>query len=212
VARAVAVAGVAALLSAAGAHAGGHVHRLDPGERISLSGGPARPLADADARVEPTVTLRLRVVARRTGTGAAAATTGTFRGRAGAGRPAYRLLPVGRASATHRHRTGAVQRARVERIVLDARSDREFLSVVGGGSVTGARGACRRFVFRYSVRPAARTAALRWSCRGGDGSPPPHVDVFRTPRDAIVSSYTITRRPCSIAHAGPSPCVESSRA
>ena len=156
-------------------------------------------------RVQPLVTLRLSVTGMRAGGGATVTIKGTFRGRAVAGRRTYRLLPVGGAVATHRHGTAAAQRARVEQVFLDVRSDSEFLRVVGSGPliggpvIRGPGGACRRIAFRYTVRPKAGTAGLRWACRraGADRSPPIHLDVLARPRDTIVSSYTILRSPCS---------------
>lgn len=141
----------------------------------------------------------------RVGTGATVTIKGTFRGRAVAGRGTYRLLPLGGVIATHRHGTAAAQRARVDEVFVDARSDSEYLRVVGTGPLTGGpvirgpSGACQRVAFRYVARPTAGTAGVRWACRraGADRSPPIHLDVLRGPRDTIVSSYTIIRRPCS---------------
>jgi hypothetical protein len=162
------------------------------------------------ARVEPMVTLRrLRVTGERARGGATATITGTFRGRAVAGRRTHRLLPVGGALATYRPGTAPAQRARVAELFLDGRSGSEYLRVVGTGSVIGgpviarSGGACRRVAFRYTVRPASGTATLRWACRSrADRSPPVALDVFRRPRDRIASSYTIIRRPCSPSVAG----------
>ena len=160
--------------------------------------------------IQPLVTLRLSVTGERAGTGATVTITGTFRGRAVAGHRTYRLLPVGRAIVTHRHGPGAAQRARVEQVFVDVRSDSEYLRVVGSGPliggpvIRGPGGACQRIAVRYTVRPAAGTAGVRWACRraGADRSPPIHLDVLSRPRDTIVSSYTIIRRPCS---PGPAP-------
>jgi hypothetical protein len=166
----------------------------------------AAHVAGDGARAEPIVTLRgFRVTGVRAAGGATATIKGTFRGRVVAGRPMYRLLPVGRAVATYRQGTAAAQRARIERVRLDARSGSEYLRIDGagpliGGPVTaGSGGVCRRVAFRYTVRPKRRIAVLRWACRRGtdDRSPPVQVDVFRRPRDTIVSSYTIITRPCS---------------
>jgi hypothetical protein len=155
--------------------------------------------------LEPVVTLSLRVTGKRLDGGARVTIKGTFRGRAVAGRRTYRLLPVGGAIATHRHGTAAAQRARVERVFVDVRSDSEYLRTVGSGplvggpAITGRGGTCRRIAFRYTVRPKRGTAVLRWTCRraGADHSPPIHLDVLEAPRDTIVSSYSILRRPCS---------------
>jgi hypothetical protein len=155
--------------------------------------------------LEPVVTLSLRVSAQRVGNGARVMMRGTLRGRAVAGRRTYQLLPLGRAITTHRHGTAGPQRARVERVFVDVRSDSDYLRVVGSGplvggpAITGPGGTCRRIAFRFTVRPKRGTAALRWTCRraGADRSPPIHLDVLGTPRDTIVSSYTIVRRPCS---------------
>jgi hypothetical protein len=155
--------------------------------------------------LEPTVTLNLRVTGRRAGNGAQVTIKGTFRGRAVAGRRTYRLLPVGGATATHRHGTAAPQRARVERVFVDVRSDSEYLRVVGSGPlvggppISGPGGTCERIAFRFTVRPKEGTAVLRWTCRraGADRSPPIHLDVLVAPRDTIVSRYTILRQPCS---------------
>jgi hypothetical protein len=155
--------------------------------------------------LEPVVTLSLVVTGKRVGDGARITIKGTFRGRAVAGRRTYQLLPVGGAITTHRHGTAAPQRARVERVVVNVRSDSDYLRVVGSGplvggpAITGPGGTCRRIAFRFTVRPTRGTAALRWTCRraGADRSPPIHLDVLGTPRDAIVSRYTIVRRPCS---------------
>lgn len=215
--RALGVAALVSLLSTAGALAGGGGAVLAPGDP-AVARGSTGAVATGEAQVEPVVTLRLRVSAKRPGF-SAVSVTGTFRGPAGAGRSTYRLLPVGTATATHRHGAGATQRARIEKVVMDARSDRRFLRVVatgpaiGGPAIAGARGVCRRVVVRYSTRPAARTASLRWSCRsGGDESSTVHGDVLRTPGDVIASSYAITRRPCFHAHAGRAACVETPRA
>ena len=155
--------------------------------------------------LEPVVTLSLRVTAQRVGDGARVTMRGTFRSRAVAGRPNYQLLPVGAAIVTHRHGTATPQRARVERVFVDVRSDSDYLRVVGSGPlvggpvITGPGGTCGRIAFRLTVRPKRGTAALRWTCRraGADRSPPIHLDVLGTPRDTIASRYTIVRRPCS---------------
>ena len=112
-------------------------------------------------------------------------------------------------TATHRHGAAAAQRARVGQAFLDVRSDSEYVRVVGTGpliggpAIDGPAGTCRRISFRFTALPKAGTAGLRWACRrtGDDRSPPIHLDVLRSPRDAIVSSYTIVRRPCSPAPA-----------
>lgn len=201
-ARALGVAGVAVLLALAAA---AQAHD-DPGPAAgdrTTGARASRPGPHQDG-VQPTVTLKLSVTGRRVSTGATATIRGTFRGRAVAGRQTYRLLPVGAATAIHRHGTGAAHRARIEEAFLDARSGDDFMRVVGSGSliggplIAGRRGACRRVAFRHSVRPEAGTAVLRWACRRDDDlrSPPIHVDVFERPRDTIASSYTIVRRPC----------------
>jgi hypothetical protein len=74
--------------------------------------------------------------------------------------------------------------------------------------IAGSGGTCRRVAFRYTVRPKRGVAVLRWACRraGTDRSPPVHHDVFRRPRDTIISSYTIITRPCSpLRPADPAP-------
>jgi hypothetical protein len=89
-------------------------------------------VAGDGARAEPLVTLsRLRVTGVRAGSGASATIKGTFRGRAVAGRRTYRLLPAGGTIAIYRQRRAAPQRARVERVVLDARSGSHFLRIEG---------------------------------------------------------------------------------
>jgi len=179
-----------------------------PGDPATVRQAPLQfdsHFAADGARLEPLVTLRLRVTGTRASGGATVTIKGTFRGRAVAGGRTYRLRPVGGAIATHRHGTAAAQRARVERVFLDVRSGSEYLRVTGSGSliggpvIDGPRGACRRIAFRYTVRPKAGTAVLRWACRraGADRAPPIHLDVFTRPGDTIVSSYTIIRRPCS---------------
>ncbi len=169
-----------------------------------LSPGLGSAHAEGTA-VEPVVTLSLRVTGTRAGNGARITIKGTFRGRAVAGRATYQLLPVGGTTATHRHGTAAPQRARVERVFVDARSDSEYLRVlgrgplVGGPAITGPGGTCRRIAFRFTVRPKRDTAVLRWACRraGSDRLPPIHLDVLGPPRDVIESRYVIVRRPCS---------------
>jgi hypothetical protein len=165
--------------------------------------GAARPLAEDGARDAPVVTLELRVTGTRAGKGATATVRGTFRGRAVAGRRTYLLRPVGEVIATHRHGTAAPQRARLERVFLDSRSGSDHLRVFGSGSliggpvIVGPRGACRRVTFRFTARPRAGTAVLRWACRRADTDRAPiHLDVFTRPPDAIVSSYAIVTRPC----------------
>jgi hypothetical protein len=155
--------------------------------------------------LEPDVTLNLRVTGKRVGNGAQVTIKGTFRGRAVAGRRTYRLLPTGRAIATHRHGTATAQRARIERVFVDVRSDSDYLRVVGSGplvggpAITGPGGSCGGITFRFTVRPKRGTAVLRWACRraGADRSRPIHLDVLGPPRDTIVSRYTIVRQPCS---------------
>ena len=167
--------------------------------------GSESHIAGDGTLAEPVVTLKLRVTGVGVGTGAKVTITGTFRGRAQAGRRTYALLPVNDTIATHRHGSAAAQRARVERVSLDVRSGSEYLRVAGSGSLTGGPpiagrgGACRRIVFQYTANTKARPAVLRWACRpaGAERSPPIHVDVFRQPRDTIASSHAITRRPCS---------------
>jgi hypothetical protein len=176
--------------------------RADIQERAGV--GEGTPL-------EPVVTLSLGVTGKRPGDGAQVTVKGRFRGRAVAGRRTYQLLPVGAAIATHRHGTAAAQRARIERIFVDVRSDSEYLRVVGNGTlvggpeITGRGGTCQRISLRYTVRPKERTAALRWACRraGADRSRPIHLDVLAPPRDIIVSRYSIVRQPCSPVPAPP---------
>jgi hypothetical protein len=185
------------------------------GAPAGVERAPALRFDSHGVSVQPLVTLRLSVTGTRVGTGATVTIMGTFRGRAVAGRATYRLLPLGGVIATHRHGTAAAQRARVGTVFVDARSGSEYLRVVGTGSliggpvIRGPGGACQRITFRYLARPTAGTAALRWACRraGADRSPPIHLDVLRRPRDTIVSSYTIIRRPCS-----PRPAAERSGA
>jgi hypothetical protein len=155
----------------------------------------------------PVVTLKLRTSGTSDASGATLAIAGTFRGRALAGRRVYRLLPVGGATATHKHGTAAAQRARVEEVFLDARSGSEYLRVLARGSLTGGpaiagpSGACRRIAVRHALRRDLGVAVLRWACRpaGDDEGPPIHHDVVRRPRDTIASSYTIVTRPCPAA-------------
>ncbi len=154
---------------------------------------------------DPVVTLRgLRVTGAHSGGGATATIAGSFRGAGRPGRSRYRLLPVGGALATYRPSAAPAQRARVEEVVIDARSGADYLRVVGSGSLirgpvaTGAGSACRHIAFRYTVRADRGSAALRWTCRSrADRSPPVVLDVFSRPRDRIASSYTLVRRPCS---------------
>ena len=175
----------------------------------ATAAGSESQIAGDGTLAEPVVTLKLRVTGVSVGTGAKVTVTGTFRGRAQAGRRTYGLRPVDGAIATHRHGSAAAQRARVERVSLDVRSGSEYLRVTGSGPVTGGptiagpEGACRRIVFHYTANTKARAAVLRWACRpaGAESSRPIHVDVFKQPRDTIVSSHAITRRPCSRAPA-----------
>jgi hypothetical protein len=202
--RTLGVVGLLALLLLA---TGVRADRDRAGAAAPLTPGLERAAAAEGTSVEPLVTLSLRVTGKRLGGGATVTIKGTFRGRAVAGRRTYRLLPVGRAIATHRHGTAAPQRARVQRVFVDVSSDSEYLRVVGSGplvggpAITGPGGTCERIAFRFTVRPKRGTAVLRWTCRraGADRSPPIHLDVLESPRDTIVSSYTIVRRPCSPA-------------
>jgi hypothetical protein len=176
-------------------------------EGAAVDGAPAA--VGHQAADEPRVTLTLRARGVRAGGGARVAITGTFRGPAPAGRRMYALAPVGDAIATHRHGPAAAQRARVERVFLDARSGRGHLRIVatgpliGGPVIAGQSGPCRRVTIRHAVRPEAGTAVLRWACRraGAGRSRPIHLDVVKRPRDAIASSYTLVKRPCSRAPA-----------
>jgi hypothetical protein len=166
------------------------------------------PAAAAQAP-EPVVTLTLRASGTGAGEGPRIAIAGTFRGRAIAGRRTYELRPVGVVVATHRHGRAAAQRARVERLYLDARSGPGFLrvvvraSLIGGPAIAGPRGACERVALRHVVRPGGGVAILRWACRPAvaDRGPAVHRDAVRRPRDTIASTYTIVTRPCTPAPA-----------
>ncbi len=182
------IVGLVALLALASGTRAGHGAESGATADGALAAG-AHQAAD-----EPIVTLKLRASGVRGGGGARVAITGTFRGRAPAGRRMYALAPVGEAIVTHRHGTAAPQRARVERILLDARSGRGHLrivasaSLIGGPAIAGPGGTCRRVTVRHAVSPEAGTAVLRWACRraGADRSRPIHLDVLARPRDALV--------------------------
>ncbi len=154
---------------------------------------------------EPVVTLKLRAAGASVGDETRVAIAGTFRGPAVAGRRSYVLRPVGVVIATHRHGSAAAQRARIERVVVDRGSGSRFLrifatgSLVGGPAIGGPGGPCRYVAVRHVVRVEARTAVLRWACRRAapDRGPALHRDVFTRPGDAMATSYTLVRRPCS---------------
>ena len=154
---------------------------------------------------EPIVTLNLSVAGKRADGGAQITIKGRFRGRAVAGRSVYELPPVGRAIVTHRHGTAPAQRARIDHVFVDVRSDADYLRVVGTGplvdgpAIVRPGGVCRRVTFRYLVRPKQGTATLRWACRRAraDHSAPLHLDVLAPPRDTMESAYSIVRSPCS---------------
>ena len=199
--RILGVVGLLALLLAAGARPAGQQgaqaaapHTLD----LETAGAEGTPL-------EPVVTLNLRVTGKRAGGGPQVTIQGRFRGRAVAGRRTYELLPIGPAITTHRHETAPAQRARIERVFVDVRSDSEYLRVVGRGPLIGGPdivrpgGVCRSVAVRYTVRPKQDTATLRWACRRAvtEQSAPLHLDILAPPRDTMVSAYSIVRRPCS---------------
>ncbi len=199
--RILGVVGPLALLLAAGVRPA-----IQPSARAAAPLIPELGIAGAEGTpLEPVVTLTLRVTGKRAGGGAQITIKGRFRGRAVAGRRTYALRPIGRAIATHRHGTAPAQRARIDRVFVDVRSDGEYLRVVGTGPLIGGPeiirpgGVCRRVTFRYTARPKQRTATLRWACRraGADHAAPLHLDVLAPPRDTIVSAYSILRQPCS---------------
>ena len=199
--RIVGLVGLLALLLAAGARPA-----IQQSARAAAPLTPDPGIAGAEGTpLEPVVTLNLRATGKRAGGGPQITIKGRFRGRAVAGRPVYELPSIGRSIVTHRHGTAPAQRARIERVFVNVRSDDAYLRVLGTGPLVGGpeiarpRGVCRRVTFRFTAHPKQNTATLRWACRraGDDHSAPLHVDVLATPRDTIVSAYSILRQPCS---------------